>query len=65
MGSVPLGREDSVPPSLKRPRRIDGSASSVAGKRFAKNTESPLEFEGPTLKEPYFEAPVALFDLKS
>ena len=36
----------------------------MAGKRFAKNTESPLEFEGPTLKEPYFEAPAALFDLK-
>ncbi|KAI8542842.1 hypothetical protein RHMOL_Rhmol08G0171100 [Rhododendron molle] len=30
----------------------------------ARNTESPLGFEGSTPKEPYFEAPAALFDLK-
>ena len=29
---------------------------------LAKYRESPLEFEGPTLKEPYFEALAALFD---
>ncbi|KAG5554220.1 hypothetical protein RHGRI_011918 [Rhododendron griersonianum] len=54
VGRIPFHSQGNGPGSRERERRWQALG----------NTESPLGFEGPTPKEPYFEAPAALFDLK-